>query len=130
MGKETCRVSQLGEMLGRAERKLDEWGKPGWIGTMIVGFILAWPLGLALLFYMIWSNRMGCWSKTGRRRAPRHETTGNTAFDAYREATLRRLEDEQAAFRDFLEKLRRAKDEAEFEQFMADRRNSNPPQTA
>ena len=73
---------------------------------------------------------MGCWNKTGRRRAPRHESTGNTAFDAHREATLKRLEDEQAAFRNFLEKLRRAKDEAEFEQFMAYRRTGNGAQTA
>jgi hypothetical protein len=52
------------------------------------------------------------------------EGTGNAAFDAYREATLKRLEEEQDAFRAFLDRLRRAKDEAEFEQFMADRRRA------
>jgi hypothetical protein len=37
--------------------------------------------------------------------------------------TLRRLEEEQKEFRDFLERLRHAKDKAEFDQFMADRRS-------
>ena len=53
-------------------------------------------------------------------------TSGNHAFDEYRAETLRRLEDEQSEFSSFLERLRFAKDKAEFDQFMADRRN-NPP---
>ena len=36
---------------------------------------------------------------------------------------LRRLEDEQREFREFLERLRMAKDKAEFDQFMAERRD-------
>ncbi len=47
--------------------------------------------------------------------------TGNTAFDAYKADTLRRLEDEQESFEEFLERLREAKDKAEFDQFMDDR---------
>jgi hypothetical protein len=49
-------------------------------------------------------------------------TSGNSAFDDYRTETLRRLEDEQSEFKDFLARLRVAKDRAEFDQFMADRR--------
>ena len=37
-------------------------------------------------------------------------SSGNHAFDEYRSETLRRLEDEQREFRDFLERLRFAKD--------------------
>lgn len=48
--------------------------------------------------------------------------SGNRAFDEYREETLRRLEDEQREFLEFLERLRHAKDKAEFDQFMAERR--------
>jgi hypothetical protein len=48
--------------------------------------------------------------------------SGNRAFDEYRDETLRRLEDEQREFKDFLERLRFAKDRAEFDQFMAERR--------
>ncbi|MCA3599239.1 MAG: DUF2852 domain-containing protein, partial [Methylobacterium sp.] len=49
--------------------------------------------------------------------------TGNRAFDEYRTETIRRLEDEAREFKDFLERLRHAKDKAEFDQFMQDRKN-------
>ena len=48
--------------------------------------------------------------------------SGNRAFDDYRAETLKRLEDEQHEFKDFLERLRFAKDRAEFDQFMSSRR--------
>ena len=48
--------------------------------------------------------------------------SGNRAFDEYRADTLRRLEEEQREFREFLSRLRAAKDKAEFDQFMAQRR--------
>jgi hypothetical protein len=50
-------------------------------------------------------------------------SSGNRAFDEYRSETLRRLEEEQREFREFLERLRMAKDKAEFDQFMTERRN-------
>ena len=52
--------------------------------------------------------------------------SGNRAFDEYRMETLRRLEEEQSEFRGFLERLRMAKDKAEFDQFMAERRDRPP----
>ena len=54
-------------------------------------------------------------------------TSGNRAFDEYRSETLRRLEEEQREFHDFLDRLRMAKDKAEFDQFMAERRNRANP---
>jgi Protein of unknown function (DUF2852) len=58
-------------------------------------------------------------------------SSGNHAFDEYRSEILKRLEDEQREFREFLERLRFAKDKAEFDAFMAERRNrpepENPP---
>jgi hypothetical protein len=119
--------------------KLDEFGKPAWIVLMILGFVIWWPVGLAILAYMIWSGRMGCWRGHARwqegaermRQAgtwwqPPHRSSGNRAFDEYRTETLRRLEEEQREFRDFLDRLRMAKDKAEFDQFMAERRNRPP----
>jgi hypothetical protein len=57
--------------------------------------------------------------------------SGNRAFDEYRTETLNRLEEEQREFMEFLDRLRHAKDKAEFDQFMADRRarpeNPAPP---
>jgi hypothetical protein len=49
-------------------------------------------------------------------------SSGNRAFDDYRSETLKRLEDEQREFKDFLARLRFAKDRAEFDQFMDARR--------
>ena len=51
-----------------------------------------------------------------------HNTSGNRAFDEYREDTLRRLEEEERQFKEFLDRLRHAKDKAEFDQFMAEMR--------
>lgn len=49
------------------------------------------------------------------------KSSGNSAFDAYKAETLRRLEEEQDQFESFLQRLRDAKDQAEFDQFMEDR---------
>ena len=54
-------------------------------------------------------------------------SSGNRAFDEYRADTLRRLEEEQREFREFLNRLRLAKDKAEFDHFMAERRNRPAP---
>lgn len=51
--------------------------------------------------------------------------TGNAAFDAYKSDTLRRLEEEQTQFEAFLERLREAKDKAEFDQFMKERTSAS-----
>ncbi|MEM8572595.1 MAG: DUF2852 domain-containing protein [Pseudomonadota bacterium] len=118
-------METIARWLAQARDWLDERGKAAWIAAMVVGFIFFWPVGLALLFYMIGSNRMGCTSWKKRRDFRRQPaSTGNTAFDSYREETIKRLEDERDAFVKFLEELRSAKDRAEFDQFMASRRTN------
>lgn len=127
---------------------LDGIGRPAWLALMILGFIFWWPLGLVSLAFLIGSGRMGCW-KHGRRgewqgggmergmermqRAMQRwgggepPWSGNRAFDEYRTETLRRLEQEQREFLDFLERLRLAKDKAEFDDFLASRRRDEGP---
>src|SRR5512144_2552928 len=127
---------------------LDEVGKPAWIALVIVSFFIWWPLGLVVLGYTIGSGRMfRCWnSRRGgewRQRmqeqaaqwcSPRAQSgmrsrmrsSGNRAFDEYRDETLRRLEEEEREFREFLDRLRQAKDKAEFDQFMAEMRSRRP----
>lgn len=114
--------------LRRAEAWLDSYGKGAWIAAMVLGFIFFWPVGLALLAYMIWSKRMFNRSACAHRRHGHHmgyhrayQTSGNAAFDAYKSEMLKRLEDEQAAFEGFLQRLRDAKDKSEFDAFMEDR---------
>ena len=112
-------------LLRRGRDWLDERGRVAWIVAMILGFVAFWPIGLAILVYMIWSKRMfGCSQRSHRGYRPRRYAapTGNSAFDAYREETLKRLEEEHGDFMDFLQKLREAKDKAEFDQFMQQRR--------
>jgi hypothetical protein len=110
----------------RTEAWLDDKGKGAWIATMVLGFVFFWPVGLALLFYMHWSKNMFSKSSCRTRRASRpsfrtSSSSGNSAFDAYKSDTLRRLEEEQNNFESFLERLRAAKDKSEFDQFMEDR---------
>jgi len=108
--------------LSSTQNWLDERGKGAWIAAMVLGFIFLWPLGLAILFYMIWSKRMSRSFFCHRHSSRTHTgATGNAAFDAYRGETLKRLEDEQTAFRGFLQRLRDAKDKTEFDQFMDER---------
>jgi hypothetical protein len=114
--------------------KLDELGRPAWIALMILGFVVWWPLGLTLLAFIIGSGRMSCWKGGNMTRwhvDPMRaagtwwqplRSSGNRAFDEYREETLRRLEEEQREFKEFLVRLRMAKDKQEFDQFMAERR--------
>ncbi len=111
--------------LRQAEGWLDSKGRMAWIAAMVLGFIFVWPVGLAILAYMIWSKRM--FSKSCRKSSSaRHMSTvlsssGNSAFDNYKAETLRRLEEEQTSFEGFLQRLREAKDKAEFDDFMSDR---------
>ena len=53
-----------------------------------------------------------------------HHSSGNSAFDAYRQETLDRLAKEQDEFQSFLHRLREAKDRAEFDQFIKDRKST------
>ena len=117
-------MDTLAAWFGRSRDWLDDRGRAAWLAVMVIGFIAFWPIGLAVLFYMIWSKRMRCasWGRRARDLRTRDfGKTGNTAFDTYREETLRRLEEEREAFTSFLEQLRAAKDKAEFDQFMASR---------
>ena len=124
-------MDRIGQALAGIRDWLDERGKAAWIAAMILGFIAVWPLGLAILGYMIWSKRMfSCRHRHHDRGHGRSYTqpTGNYAFDAYREETLKRLEDEHSEFLNFLQKLREAKDKSEFDQFMQGRNEPREPQ--
>ena len=68
-------------------------------------------------------TRMGTRMGWGAHRV--YHSSGNTAFDAYKADTLRRLEDEQEAFEAFLQRLRNSKDKSEFDTFMDERARAN-----
>ena len=121
--------------------------RPAWtpitIGLMVLGFVIFWPLGLAMLAYILWGDQILA-KFTGQSARPsykgkkhrRHhhwqrENTGNFAFDDYRKNEIDRLEkehqkleDERSEFENFLANLRHAKDQEEFDRFMNDRANA------
>ncbi len=121
--------------------RMDEFGRPAWILATVLGFWMFWPVGLAILAYLAWTGRLKTMASTAMGRAgtpgqwfnlrtegrPAGSPSGNKAFDDYRAETLRRLEEEQREFVDYLERLRRARDKAEFDGFMADRNRPVAP---
>jgi len=122
--------------------------RPAWtpltIALMVIGFMLFWPLGLIMLAYILWGDRVPefkrhfagmrrdwsrSWGGCGPHRSS-YQQSGNSAFDDYRERELRRLdeerrkiEEERREFEAFVHNLRRARDQEEFDRFMRDRQN-------
>lgn len=126
------------------------------IVLMIVGFAVFWPLGLAVLAWIIWGDEIGRMTADlkGQFRAMKDSapfrsmseaapfgnglrSTGNAAFDEYRGRELARLEEERrrldammAEFDDFLRELHRARDQEEFDRFMEAHRARTGGQSA
>lgn len=122
--------------------------RPAWtpatIALMVLGFVVFWPLGLAMLAYIIWGDRFdgfkrdvkdakasffgNCRARHGRHGRFGFGQTGNVAFDDWREKELERLQEERRKldetlkeFDTYLRELRRAKDQDEFDRFMNNR---------
>jgi hypothetical protein len=72
-----------------------------------------------------WPSCGGSWGRRWERRDSMRRS-GNSAFDDYRQEMIQRLEQDHMEFQSFLERLRRAKDKAEFDQFMAERDRRGP----
>lgn len=105
---------------------------PIWIALVVLGFVLFWPLGVMIMFYIMWSGKMKCrserlasWKSNDSGccgiRFDKPRSSGNTTFDEYREATLKRLDQERREFTEFVKQLHRAKDQEEFDKFMSER---------
>jgi hypothetical protein len=131
--------------------------RPAWtpatIALMVGGFMVYWPLGLAVLAYILWGERLEAfrtdvnrstdrffggvrragWGRGRGAAASVFDRTGNVAFDDWREAELKRLDEERrrldesrAEFERYARELRRAKDQEEFDRFMASRSSGRP----
>ncbi|WP_334176550.1 DUF2852 domain-containing protein [Pseudoxanthobacter sp.] len=115
----------------------------------VAAFILWWPLGLLMVAYILWGDHFHRFADDLRgsfRRATACSPgagaasgssgfgrTGNAAFDDYRarelerlEAERRRLDEMRDEFDAFLQNLRRARDQEEFDRFMAGRNAGRP----
>lgn len=127
--------------------------RPAWtpatIALMVLGFMVFWPLGLAMLAYIIWGDRLESF-KTEVNRATdgfarscrrggnhtMHSRSGNVAFDDWRDAELARLDEERQKldemrkeFDQHMRDLRMARDREEFDRFMARRDASKSPRS-
>ena len=95
--------------------------------AMILGFLVWWPLGFAVLAYILWGGSVDQLLKETidqfKSKSGPFRGSGNAAFDDYRASTLKRLEEEQAEFAEYVEKLRQARDQEEFDRFMSERRS-------
>jgi hypothetical protein len=115
------------------------------LAAMVLGFMIFWPVGVAVFAYKMWQRRTGAddlqtfvTAKWNAARASWSGPTGwssnagasgNRAFDDWKAAELarleaerRKLEDAAREFADFLDTVRKAKDREEFDRFMAERR--------
>ena len=127
-----------------------QWG-PLTIALMVLGFVIFWPLGLAMLAYILWGELFGgsndkaqawmskskawCQSNNYRHRGPGawNHSSGNAAFDDYRTEQLKRLDEERKRldgeineFHEYMRNLRMARDREEFDRFMRERTGNRP----
>jgi hypothetical protein len=119
---------------------------------MVVGFVIFWPLGLAMLAYILWGEMFGgssekaeawvskskawCQSNNNHRHngyGNWRNSSGNAAFDEYRAEQLKRLDEERKRldeeihhFHEHMRNLRMARDREEFDRFMRDRNGNRP----
>ena len=128
--------------------------RPAWtpatIALMILGFMIFWPLGLAMLAYILWGDRLGDF-KNGVDRATdsftgkysrnchrkRYDRSGNVAFDDWREEEIERLREERRKidetikeFENYQAEKRRSKDSEEFDDFMKTRKRKPAPRSS
>jgi hypothetical protein len=123
--------------------KLDGLGKMAWLAITFLAFAIAWPLGIAMLAYLAGSGRFQAWyaehadapgawfgricSSPDFGSRPRGGTfhtasSGNRVCNGCRDEALSRLEEERRESRAYLERLREARDKAEFDTLIAERR--------
>ena len=127
--------------------------RPAWtpvtIAMMVVGFMIAWPLGIAMIAYIIWGDRLEDFKQDVNKATDKVADTfksatkpsrssyyGNAAFDEWREVELGRLDEERrkldetrAEFDSYQRDLRRARDKEEFDAFLKSRKRKPAPRS-
>lgn len=147
----SCTASRHWSEEGWNLRAMTRGWRPLELVAMIGGFVIFWPVGLAILAWKGWkegwwgarrrfeqgaapgSSGTPAWDRWTRDHELRRDS-GNSAFEDYKDSELKRLQaefdrlvEEQRAFGDFLDSLRRAKDKEEFDAFLAQRRGPAGP---
>lgn len=120
--------------------------RPAWtpatVAMTVAGFMVFWPIGLAMLGYVLFGDRFEAFKRDANSTVDgfasacrkqgsgfsKHSATGNVAFDEWRNAEIERLNDERrkldemrSEFEEELREFRRAKDKEDFDRFMVKR---------
>lgn len=116
---------------------------PGWwtlgkmgLVAMVLGFIVFWPIGLAILAYNFFRRKgwdLPITTPPGQYFWSR-PATGNSAFEDWRRTEIERIERErqklaeaEREFAGFLDELKKVKDREEFDRFMNSRKGFEAP---
>ncbi|HSP25051.1 MAG TPA: DUF2852 domain-containing protein [Saliniramus sp.] len=133
-------------MTGGARQDKSRRWKTWEILAIVFGFIIYWPVGLALLIWKLWrlkedqtwdfsrgfDDLRNSFNRSGFAGNGFGGASGNSAFDEYKRETLERLEserrklaEEEREFANFMDELRRTRDRESFDRFMQSRRNAS-----
>lgn len=97
------------------------------VGAMTAAYVWHRRTGMGLHEMLQRMPKMsGPFAMMGHWQDQRHEvrSSGNAAFDAYRQETLDRMEEEFRTFAAFRDRLREAEDRETFDKFMDEMRGS------
>lgn len=123
--------------------RVDEHGRAARLGSAVRAFRASWPLGLAAFAFLSGSGRTGA-GREGSRRSPGRwsnlrgadegrvgwsstaasPSSNNEAFDTCRTVELSRFIVQETKFRAFLNRLCLARDQEEFDRFVAEQRRA------
>ena len=141
--------SMSGTTYDQTTKRSSENGYGGWsnptnwgctnIAVMVLGFILFWPIGLFLLFWVSTGRHVGDLARAIKEKLARlteklgsgngftESTSGNVVFEEYQQTQydrIREIRDEiknrAQRFSSYREDAKRRADEEEFRQFMSD----------
>ncbi len=83
--------------------------------------LLFWPVALLIAGWVLLRGQARYWQRLNGQSPAR--PSRNTAFEDYRQSTLRHLDEERSNFSDFVGRLRKSRDKEEFDRFIAERRS-------
>lgn len=138
-------ASSIGSTVDQPERQsrahcCGNWGSRGnWsilnIAAMVVGFMVFWPIGLFILYWIIKGRSVKelprsireQWSKIAKGRDVEGSSSGNVVFNEFQQTQydrIREIKDEikerSRRFAEFRANAKRRADEEEFNRFMAE----------
>ena len=86
---------------------MDSFGRYSWIVLMVIGFIISWPIGLIILFFMLWTKRFGGDLEFKEKI---QDTVNKEKVDTIRKKAFEKYEIQKKRFEGFFSKDKKSKD--------------------